>query len=648
MLRTLITIGNQLGKEMDEWDDLINQIEVDKTTGKDSTPLNNLIAEIVFDLDSKDVYVSTELRAYDDRSPKIWRCIKITDRNGKSVLSCVYVKKNLEQFRKTFFGKEGKVEKGEFAQAIESKQPALMTSKLYEALEEVYSLKPVFDEKFIDDKKGIVSYEKLWSGLNLGKLDRIILLYASVMSEKLGLLKPTPVKDLEGFEKYFIPAKIAEEKKETKDPRLCYATSEILDDVQEPNFIDRQGLNYMFVTTTINYASNFEKKSFAKNYQASNNIQTALERGSGYVLNNLRTKIAGIDHCIIPEFLSFEPEPSLDKVTKIHRRCDLLFRSEHWEKLIEDIEDEVAGIYWVTFLGYKFDGNSFKAVNQIKSVSKHHLNKLILAFHKLHNEWKSQDDFPWREVMSNKEKTFDFTLRSVYNIIPVKKDLLKNQALIFFKSILENRKVDKHQIFEFFTELILCYRHKRFKAYANIYQNDNFDFAARDAVFKHLALIQILKQFKLINGMESTNLNPPPEAPTPEKAEDFQERIERFFTRMEYDDDKKAMFYLGRILSSIASAQAQKEHKSKPILNKLNFNGINLKDIERLRLDLTEKTQQYRLHDKTEYAFAQFHHFFKHKDWSMPPQEALFFLLSGYSFLTGSKKSKSNTSTSNQ
>ena len=148
--------------------------------------------------------------------------------------------------------------------------------------------------------------------------------------------------------------------------------------------------------------------------------------------------------------------------------------------------------------------------------------------------------------------------------------------------------------------------------------------------------------------MENINQSPPSDMAAPGKPDDFQERIERFFTRMEYNDDQKAMFYLGRALSSVAAAQAQAGHSSKPILNKVNFNGIGLKEIERLRLDLTEKTQQYRIHKATEFTFAQFNHFFKHKNWPMSPQEALFFLLSGYSFLTSSKKSKPEPSTSNQ
>ena len=302
MLKTLITIGNQLAKNMDEWDDLINYIEVDKTSGKDNAKLNNSIAEIVFDLDEMDVYVSKELRAYDDRSPKTWRCIRIFERRGKSVVSCVYVKKNLNQFRKAFFGSNPKIKKGEFVQKIESKQPGLISSQLYQALEQIYHLKPVFDEKFIDDKKESVSQDKLFEGLKLGKWDRVILLYASVKSEKLGFTNPAPIKDLDGFDQFFIPSKTVEDEKESKEPKICYATGKSQPDVIAPQFPRGVSINNMFVVTTKNYASHLDSNEFYANYQASDSVQTALERGSSYVLKNLSTRIAGINHCIIPEF----------------------------------------------------------------------------------------------------------------------------------------------------------------------------------------------------------------------------------------------------------------------------------------------------------------------------------------------------------
>lgn len=652
MLRTLIAIGNQRGKNMDEWDDLIDFVEAPIPEGKDKTPFNNYVAEMVFDIDAQDVYISPELSAFDDRSSKKWRNFKIKPGNNKAVYSCVQISSKLYQFQKTFFGKEEKVEKGEWMQEIEGKKTNLIGSKLYLALAEIVKLWQIFEDKYCEAGgksenpgeagKKTVTAKLLLDDLKLSMNDKIVLLSASIKSETLELSKPTPIKDLEGFEEFFIPPK--KEKETSTIPKLCYATGVTFPDVAIPEFGGRYSLNKMFVTTTFNYAAHLNSKLFQVNYQVSSGVQTALDRGSDYVLENLKTKIAGVNHCIIPEFLSIDEVPKLTEFTKLQRRCDLLFQSEDWENLTEDIEDDIDSNYWITFQGYQSDGNYFKTTDVIKSVSKHYLARLIEAFRALNNDWKTQEYLPWKEVVA---KSKGFNLRSIYGIIPVRKDLVKNQALLFFKALLEKRIISKELLFGFFNELILCYRYsQRLKGYTkDVYYNGNLDFATRDAVFKYLAIFQILKQFKLIKGMENQKLTP--DGLESDKVPDFQKSIEQFFTKMEYDDNQKALFYLGRVLSQVAYEQVKKEHSSKPILNKLNFNGLGLKEIERLRLDLTEKTQQYRIHRATEYLFERFNFYFKHNGWSMPPQEALFFLLSGYSFFSSSKKSDSDSSNTN-
>jgi CRISPR-associated protein Csh1 len=65
-------------------------------------------------------------------------------------------------------------------------------------------------------------------------------------------------------------------------------------------------------------------------------------------------------------------------------------------------------------------------------------------------------------------------------------------------------------------------------------------------------------------------------------------------------------------------------------------------DIRRLHRDLVEKTQQYSIHRLTESTLSRFMMLFNHENWTMKPDEALFFILSGYSFFAGSKKKTTN------
>jgi CRISPR-associated protein Csh1 len=184
-------------------------------------------------------------------------------------------------------------------------------------------------------------------------------------------------------------------------------------------------------------------------------------------------------------------------------------------------------------------------------------------------------------------------------------------------------------------------------ATTNIRENTEFDFAIRNAVFQYLAFIQILKQFNLINPMEEDQLDDLEEitldaAPEEQILPDYQQKIEDYFVRMDYKPEHKALFYLGRVLNTVAQTQYKKEHKNKPVLKKLNYNGMDRDDIRRLHLDLVEKTQQYSIHRFTETTISRFTMLFKHENWTMKSDEALFFILSGYSFFAGSKKKKTD------
>ncbi len=107
---------------------------------------------------------------------------------------------------------------------------------------------------------------------------------------------------------------------------------------------------------------------------------------------------------------------------------------------------------------------------------------------------------------------------------------------------------------------------------------------------------------------------------------------------MEYQDAHRALFYLGRALNKVAQVQAEKGYKSKPIMDKLNYSGMDAKAIVRLSEDLMEKVKQFQLRKEPkknpEKALRRFSDYFKYIGWNMPPEEALFFILSGYSFTT--------------
>ena len=123
--------------------------------------------------------------------------------------------------------------------------------------------------------------------------------------------------------------------------------------------------------------------------------------------------------------------------------------------------------------------------------------------------------------------------------------------------------------------------------------------------------------------------------PTEEKTENkYDQAIQEFFSRMSLNPDQQAMFYLGRMLNAVEYIQ---KGKTKTVIQKVNFNGMDKEDILRLRISLIEKAKQYNSMGKVIFTDNEFGKHFNLNDWKLNPQEAVFFLLTGYSFGVGVK-----------
>jgi CRISPR-associated protein Csh1 len=639
MLDTLLKIGQQLGASADreEFDDIIAVPPIDEKQKEKNFTFH--IAEIIFDLDRQEVRLGA-LRDFSELdkkyiySPFRLRCIKIQGGNNKNIYPTVDPRKSYEPLKKTFFSKKDKdgnaPKEADITEAIRKEAPDLMDSELYKVIEQIFPLGALLEGSFPD-------LDSISKSIGLGANQKIVMLFTSVLAvESFSIKEAKPIASLQGYDDFirrkFLVKGVSEKSTSDTLPKICYVTGELQDDVFEPAFNSRYSINKMFVTTTKNYATGFIDKEFGKNYQLSRRVESSLERGSAHLLKNYVVKIAGLSHCVVPQFLA-RTTIDLDHLTfKITKRSDLLFQmteKRNWERFESDLEfTDEEGMYWINFLGFDSDGNFFKTINHIKNIGKTHFVETIDALKHVEREMTDVEGISWESVMTyGKERTrCNFNFHTIFNLIPVRKEK-RNDALILFKAILEQREIERNHLFGFFTELILCHRFSRYSAY-QITPNGNFDFATRNAVFQYQAFIQFLRKLNLLKMEEKS---PPVSAAT---LPEIERSIIAFFERMSYSDAQKAMFYLGRVLNSVAYAQHKKNHTSKPILNKLNYNGMDKRAIIRLRIDLMEKCKQYDVLNYNELLFSKFNDLFNPSEFILSSEEALFFLLSGYSFRT--------------
>lgn len=615
MLDTLKKIGDQLLKGQGIWARLVAEPKFDSEK-------KSWVCPILFDcIDGEIRFLKDEMELFKEESTAVkFRYISpgIWGPRGKKCALTVE-QKNFQMLEETLFGKnEG--DEGSMMGALMDFNPDFMNSPVYSAIKEI--------NETLAEKRSKLDLSKFKDALDFGNNEEVVLFYSLIRSEHIQDGNPTRLTNLDGYEDFIIgrfatPENVAN--------GIDYVSGNISDEVVEAVFSGRYNIHKIFQTTSANYASGFSF-DFRKNFQADSATLSSLDRASDYVLKRLKTNIAGISHVVVPSLLHKDLNEEFDIHTIelfIDASTDLLFRYQSLDTEVEKSFPDV-DLFWINYIAFESDGNSFKVINHIKDVNSTYLKKLIELFGKT--------SFEFGDFIGDK---YGFNLQSIYRMIPVRdgqKSKL-NPVLNLFKDILEQRPIHADILFDHFITLALCHWYKRHKAFSNINDKiDSFDFAIKDAVFKYSALIYALKQLNLID-MERNITQEDSNEITPSEN---QQRIDRFFEKMDYGEDEKAIFYLGRVLSSVAQAQYKKGHESKPVLNKINFNGMDVQAIVRLSLDLAEKTRQYYkiLHHKTDWDFARFRERFNEKNWSLTKEQNVFYLMAGYSF--GLTKSNNN------
>ena len=472
MLQTLSKIGEQLLESKGIWARLTTEPSIPKNMKEKDL----WVCPILFDCVNKEIRVlkeKTELFKPDESAIK-FRYVKATRKGpSQNKFDLTVESDDVENLKDSLFGKNKKEagclstllnncpedKESNFARNLERIKDDLADKKnilnkidIKEILGETFKEVTLFTSYYIDES-----------------LDEPILLFKNSEFEKM-------------VQKVF--------SRENPQEGISSVTGEKISDSVQAQFWSRYNIHKIFQTSAYNYAPSFNKKDFYKSFQGNDDDFDYLDKASKYVLDNLQTKIAGISHIIIPNYMSKDlDEFNLDEAKLyLDKSSDLLFGYHTLESDIDRNLPEV-DLFWINYIAFESDGNSFKIINHIKDVNSIYLTKLTESFNRV--------GIAFNDYIGGK---FPFNLQSVFNIIPVRDGNKSkvNPALNLFKDILEQKAVRPENLFKHFIELSLCHWYGRYTAFKNIKQNNSFDFAIKDAVFKYSALIFTLKQLNLL------------------------------------------------------------------------------------------------------------------------------------------------------
>ncbi|MEW5819873.1 MAG: type I-B CRISPR-associated protein Cas8b/Csh1 [Cyanobacteriota bacterium] len=642
MLSAVKAIGENLSKDKEPIDSLIKVPPIKLRDDKTYYTL-----KIIFNLLTNKVEINQEgLSEYDPINDyKRLLYIGVKGGNCKNYYSSVDFKNTSRLFEKII---------PDFAAIKDKESPILLVAnKCFEVfftkndkkfkLESIENIENI-NQNAIKDPEGKPKWKELIVKLSqIGKTDEIVLLYPSIKLILDDKEAEYIFANTSEFKTLLIKTFIDKnrQKKNNENQQICY----ICKQSEKPNAlpsIERATINHSFVTTTKNHSWNFEDKYFNRCYQVCKKCNDDLNFAGKYINERLNFRIANVQTLLIPQFIGnidFDYEQAINKILKT---TDIAFRNDTLKTFISEIESEKEYVgynlpFTLNFLSYSTEQKkAFKIFNFIKDVSKLYFINLIEVLEEEHSKLINEVKF--------------FNLSSIYYLIPIDTDKsgankdIRNKILSFYSNIFTGKKISKRLIYKYFTDLITCYRldrqntniykQKSFKKW--LFEKNNFDFAIKDSIYNYLILINTLNRLNLFfeeDKMETTLLD---------KNIELDEK-EKFLLNQGFNEQQKALYYLGDMINQVGYCQFKAGHDHKPILNKITYQGMTVKDIKRLYLEVFEKLVQYNKRNSVLFFSEKSNQMFKEyfdrneKNWKLSDEENVFYLLSGYAYNIKSK-----------
>lgn len=394
-----------------------------------------------------------------------------------------------------------------------------------------------------------------------------------------------------------------------------------------------------YITDKINFAHGLDK-SFTTNLTLCSECYKQLLAAETLVMKYLSVRIGagagGLSLYIIPQFLfdfklkfnslenwlknikfNFETMNTFDqKLTNLEEKLE-----SHRERKAEDDN------YILNFLFYQKSQAELRVLNLIQDVPPSRLTAIKEVVSEVY-------DLGSRLLGESRNWILDFN--KIYYLFPPKIDKKANKAIQYreilniFESIFTGQPLDYNLVMKEFLELIQLYHYDRYEQYkmVNLKEPDGQLILLVLAVLRaNLFLVYARKLGIMSEGGVSVDVT------------DWHvdESIKDYVREVGFNECQAGLFLLGYLLGEVANAQYNENKKTKPVLEKLNYQGMDLKRIQILSLEIFEKLQQYKkLDSQTENIHALFKKIMdKHSTkWPLNHIENVFYILSGYSFNT--------------
>lgn len=116
----------------------------------------------------------------------------------------------------------------------------------------------------------------------------------------------------------------------------------------------------------------------------------------------------------------------------------------------------------------------------------------------------------------------------------------------------------------------------------------------------------------------------------------LKDEMKMYLQEMGYREPHTALYMLGYLLHQIGRSQRRSGYEHKPVLDKINYNGMSWPKVIRLSNLLVDQLRQHRIFIYNEGIYAAMKELLDAhaSTWPLTAEENVFFILSGYAWAT--------------
>jgi CRISPR-associated protein Csh1 len=357
----------------------------------------------------------------------------------------------------------------------------------------------------------------------------------------------------------------------------------------------------------ISFSSNVSS-NFAKNFSICKRCYSNIVNAENYSNQKLSSYLGSLKIMIIPECLpSNKFQLDIQKVfnvTKsvIHDNADSL----------KKIETLTSGSYLINIMFYKQSNNYFKIIDIIPEIPESRVNKIRDAFIKVNDKFNS--------IIPNFSDKYGkyLNISEIYRMVNTDQKTVYGYSLTLISDLFKFKRIDQNRLIRVYTKKISLDYYDNSKNINGI-TSEIIRMVAYLEFFKTLDLIIPNVRIENFNGVESNM------------------EEEEFVKKIRYTEEEEALFWLGYLTDKIGRVMFKNNIKNNPMLEKINFQGMNFTAIEKFVNQVDEKIKQYNIYGKDiNYALSRVHailskYVINKSEWKVDDVSNVFLIMTGYS-----------------